>query len=54
MYFVRFLVIMMLVLTSLTMAFTVVYVSLGILNADWLLIGIPYVGVCLLSIWAAD
>ena len=54
MYFARFLVIMMLVLTSLTMAFTVVYVSLGILNADWLLLAIPYIGVCLLSIWAAD
>jgi len=54
MYFVKFLTIMCLVLTSLVMAFTIVYVSLGVLNADWLLIGIPYLGVCLLSIWAAD
>jgi hypothetical protein len=36
MYFVKFLTIMCLVLTSLVMAFTVVYVSLGVLNADWL------------------
>ena len=54
MYFVKFLTIMCLVLTSLVMAFTIVYVSLGVLNAGWLLIGIPYLGVCLLSIWAAD
>ena len=54
MYFVKFLVIMMLVLVSIVMAFTVIYVTLGVLTADWLLIAIPYVGVCLLSIWAAD
>jgi hypothetical protein len=54
MYFVKFLVIMMLVLASLVMAFTVIYVSLGVLAADWLLIAIPYIGVCLLSVWAAD
>ena len=54
MHFVKFLVIMMLVLASIVMAFTVIYVTLGVLAADWLLIAIPYIGVCCLSIWAAD
>jgi len=54
MYFVKFLVIMMLVITSLFMAFVVIMVSLDRLDTAWLYLGIPYAGVCLLSVWAAD
>jgi len=54
MYFVKFLTVLCLVLTSIVFAATVIFVAQGILTADWLFIGIPYIGVCLLSIWAAD
>ena len=54
MYFVKFLVIMCLVLSSIVMAATVIFVAQAYLDPVWLLVGVPYVGVCLLSIWAAD
>ena len=54
MYFVKFLTVMCLVLTTMLFAATVIFVAQGILTPDWLLIGVPYIGVCLLSIWAAD
>jgi len=54
MYFVKFLVVMCLVLSSIVMAATVLFVAQAYLDPVWLLVGIPYVGVCLLSIWAAD
>ena len=54
MYFVKFLTVLCLALTSIVFAATVIFVSQGILTPDWLFIGIPYIGVCLLSIWAAD
>jgi hypothetical protein len=54
MYFVKFLVVMCLVLSSIVMAATVIFVAQAYLDPVWLLVGIPYVGVCLLSIWAAD
>ena len=54
MYFVKFLTVMCLVLTTMLFAATIIFVAQGILTPDWLLIGIPYIGVCLLSIWAAD
>ena len=54
MYFVKFLTVLCLVLTSIVFTATVIFVSQGYLSPDWLLIGIPYIGVCLLSIWVAD
>jgi len=54
MYFVKFLIIMMLVLASILMGFTVIMVSIGTLTPDWLFIAIPYIGACCLSVWAAD
>jgi len=54
MYFVKFLVVMCLALSSFIVAATVILVSIGHLDNVWLFVCIPYVGVCLLSIWAAD
>lgn len=54
MYFVKFLVIMCLVLSTIVVAATVIFVAQAYLDPVWLIVGIPYVGVCLLSIWAAD
>ena len=54
MYLVKSLVVFCLVLSSIVMAATVIFVAQAYLDPVWLLVGIPYVGVCLLSIWAAD
>ena len=54
MYFVKFLTIMMLVLASILMGFTIIMVSIGTLTPDWLFIAVPYIGACCLSVWAAD
>jgi hypothetical protein len=54
MFFVRLLTATLLVLSTIVVGGTAIFVALGYLTTEWLFVLVPYVGACCLSIWAVD